>query len=185
MFSNLFRKTNDKPTQPEHLYLDRVGGLNSFEKMGHNGRLGFTWSGSHPQTPHTISFLHIETIFERIYRDSTHLFFVGAKRGDQIIRLYDRQANMDLIGYYPHDAARLIGDGMIKFLLSRSHPSKTPGLIQQVREGQESPWATVFRDLRIGLIREQLRRYQIPIAAYKQDPDQYNAIKEAPPFHED
>ena len=183
MFSNLFKK-NDKPTQPEHLYLDRVGGLNAFEKMDPNGRLGFSWSGSHPRTPHTISFLHVETIFERVYRDSTHLFFVGAKRGDQIIRLYDRQANMDIIGYYPHDAARIIGDGMVKFLLSRSHPGKVPGLIQQVKEGQESPWSIVFHDLRIGLIRKQLRRYRIPIAAYKEDPDLYNAIKEDPPFLE-
>ena len=183
MFSNLFKK-NDKPTQPEYLYLDRVGGLNAFEKMDPNGRLGFSWSGSHPRTPHTISFLHIETVFQRIYRDSTHLFFVGAKRGDQIIRLYDRQANMDIIGYYPHDAARIIGDGMVKFLLSRSHPGKVPGLIQQVKEGQESPWSIVFHDLRIGLIRKQLRRYRIPIAAYKEDPDLYNAIKEDPPFLE-
>jgi len=181
MFSNLFKR-NDKPTQPEYLYLDRVGGLNAFETMAPNGRLGFTWSGSHVQKAHTISFLHIETIFERVYPDSTHLFFVGSKRGDQITRLYDRQSNMDIIGYYPHDAARLIGDGMIKFLLSRNHPGKTPGLIQQVKEGQESPWAMVFHDLRIGLIRDQLRRYQIPIAAYKENPDLYNAIKEKPPF---
>ena len=183
MFSNLFKR-NDKPTQPEYLYLDRVGGLNAFETMDPNGRLGFSWSGSHPRTPHTISFLHIETVFQRIYRDSTHLFFVGAKKGDQIIRLYDRQANMDIIGYYPHDAARIIGDGMVKFLLSRSHPGKVPGLIQQVKEGQESPWSIVFHDLRIGLIRKQLRRYRIPIAAYKEDPDLYNAIKEDPPFLE-
>lgn len=181
MFSNLFRR-NDKPTQPEYLYLDRVGGLNAFETMAPNGRLGFTWSGSHIQKAHTISFLHVETIFERVYPDSTHLFFVGSKRGDQITRLYDRQSNMDIIGYYPRDAARLIGDGMIKFLLSRNHPGKTPGLIQQVKEGQESPWAIVFHDLRIGLIRKQLRRYQIPIAAYKENPDLYNAIKEDPPF---
>ena len=183
MFSNLFKR-DDEPTQPEQLYLDRVGGLNAFERLEPNGRLGFTWSGSHPRTPHTINFLHIETTFDRIYRDSTHLFFVGAKRGDQIIRLYDRQANMDIIGYQSSEAARLIGDGMVKFLLSRKHPGKVPGLIQQVKEGQESPWAIVFHDLRIGLIRNQLRRYQIPIAAYKENPDLYNAIKEDPPFLE-
>jgi len=184
MFSNLFKR-DEEPTKPERLYLDRTGGLNAFGRMAPNGRLGFTWSGSHPRTPHTINFLHIETTFDRIYRDSTHLFYVGAKRADQVIRLYYRQSNMDLIGYQPSEAARLVGDGMVKFLLSRSHPGKVPGLIQQVKEGQESPWSVVFHDLRIGLIRKQLRRYQVPIAAYKEDPDLYNAIKEDPPFVED
>lgn len=184
MFSNLFKR-DEKPTKPERLYLDRTGGLNAFGRMESNGRLGFTWSGSHPRTPHTINFLHIETKFDRIYLDSTHLFYVGAKRADQVIRLYYRQANMDLIGYQPSEAARLIGDGMVKFLLSRSHPGKVPGLIRQVKAGEESPWSVVFRDLRNGLILDQLRRYRIPLAAYKKDPDQYNAIKEAPPFTED
>jgi len=184
MFSNLFKR-DEEPTKPERLYLDRTGGLNAFGRMAPNGRLGFTWSGSHPLTPHTISFIHIEVVFERIYRDSTHLFYIGGKRADQVIRLYYRQSNMDIIGYQPSEAARLIGDGMVKFLLSRKHPGKIPGLIRQVKEGQESPWSVVFQDLRNGLILEQLSRYQVPTAAYKKDPDQYNAIKEAPPFSEE
>ncbi len=180
---SLFSKPDDHPpTQPDALYLDRTGQLNEFIRLERNGRLGLSWSGSHPRTKRTLSFVHVETNFQRIHLDSTHLFYVGVKRSDEIIRLYDRQANMDIIGYTAHQAAAIVGAGLVKFLLKQQDPSKMPGLIKRVAKGQESPWSVVFQDLRIGLIQQQLRRYRIAVAAYKKNPALYNAIKDPPPF---
>jgi hypothetical protein len=165
-------------SSPLPFYLNQNAKLTRFSRLDVDGRLGFSWSGAHPRTKDFTSFVHVENRSASL--DGTHLFYVGARRGGSVIRLYDRQADMDIIGYSANDAAAIVGAGLVRFLLTTKDPRNVPGLIHQVTKGGVSPWSDVFQTLRIGLIKQQLDRYQIPIAAYKATPAQYNAIKDSP-----
>lgn len=176
---NPFNRHADPIPSNRPVYFDRNAELVEFTKLDIDGRLGFSWSGAHPLTPHITSFVLVET--RNLSLEVTHLFYVGAKHRDETIRLYDRQANMDVIGYSADKAAAIVGAGLVRFLLRARNPAKVPGVIQQISTGQTSPWPEVFQDLRLGLIKQQLDRYQIPVKAYKANPTQYNGIKNAPP----
>lgn len=176
---NLFNRHADHIPSNRPVYFDCNAELVEFTKLDSDGRLGFSWSGAHPLTPHVTSFVLVET--RSLSLEVTHLFHVGATHKGKAIRLYDRQANMDIIGYSPDKAAAIVGAGLVRFLLRARNPAKVSGVIQQISPGQTSPWPEVFQDLRLSLIKQQLDRYQIPVEAYKANPGQYNSIKNAPP----
>lgn len=179
---NFFIRHAAPLSSPRPIYLDQNAELVEFTRLDADGRLGFSWSGAHPLTKDFVSFVHVENRGAGL--DGTHLFYVGVRHRGSVIRLYDRQADMDIIGYSANDAAAIVGAGLVRFLLNTKDPRKVPGLVRQVTKGEVSPWADVFQNLRIRLIREQLDRYQIPIAAYKANPAQYNAIKNSPPSNQ-
>jgi hypothetical protein len=182
---NFFKKNEIQSSQPSPLYLDRADNLTEFRELEPNKRHGFSWAGIHPKTPYALHFVHVETRFEKRFSDVTHQYYVGVKRGGVTVPLYGRQAKMDAPGLSSDAIAQIVGSEMVKYLLLCRNPRDVPGLLLQIKEGQQCPWSKVFQDARNNAILKQLKKYHVSVEAYLLNPDVYNAIKDEPPFAEE
>ena len=141
-----------------------------------------SWTGFHAAVPYARYWITLNTDFNREYDNTTHELFVGLvvnqsagpgfSPSEKRI-LFRRQSDYRLPGLAPCRVAKMIGIGMIRFLLANPHPRRVKGLYDLPPVREVPIWEHEHERLYFGLLRRQLKIHNIPLQSYKVDPALY------------